>query len=416
MLRLSEIVSPAFSEAHRALKSGAVNQVILKGGRGSCKSSYASVEGILLIVRNKDIHGVVLRKVANTLRTSVYAQYMWAIGALGLSGKFKCTVSPMEMTYKPTGQKIMFFGADDPGKIKSIKVPFGYIGYLHFEELDQFTGEEEIRNIEQSTLRGGPLAYEIKTFNPPRTRDNWANAYCLEDKPGQLIHHSTYKTTPREWLGDRFLSDAEHLRQVNLRAYEHEYLGEVNGTGGTVFENITERSISDEEIGRFDRLRFGIDFGFAVSPFVFIAVNYDRARQILYIIDEIYEVKISNTQAVEKIKQRYSTPYITCDSAEPKSIAQLRELGLRVSGAKKGADSVHQGIKFLQDLSEIVIDKRRTPNAYREFITYEYERTRQGCYISGYPDKNNDSIDAVRYACESAMLENRVGTSNHRIY
>ena len=148
--RLSEVVSPVFSEPHRLLKSGIVNQLVLKGGRGSAKSSYASIEGVRLLVENPDIHGVVMRKVGNTLRTTAYAQYVWAVSALGLYDKFHCTVSPMEIIYKTTGQKIMFFGADDPGKIKSVKVPFGYIGFLHLEELDQFAGDSEVRNIEQS--------------------------------------------------------------------------------------------------------------------------------------------------------------------------------------------------------------------------------------------------------------------------
>ena len=137
---------------------------------------------------------MVLRRVGDkTLRTSVYAQVCWAIGALGLSAKFKCTVSPMECTYLPTGQKVLFFGLDDPGKLKSIKMPFGYIGMLWLEELDQFDGPEQVRNVEQSVLRGGPYSVTLKSFNPPATARNWANRYALEARPGKLVHHSTYK-------------------------------------------------------------------------------------------------------------------------------------------------------------------------------------------------------------------------------
>ena len=167
---VAELISPAFYNPHIDLTEGTINQLVLKGGRGSAKSSYASVEGILTLLSNPNIHGVVMRKVSNTLRTTAYAQYVWAITVMGLYDKFKCTIAPMELVYTPTGQKIMFFGADDPGKIKSIKVAFGYIGFLHLEELDQFAGEEEVRNIEQSVLRGGDIAIEIKTFNPPRTK------------------------------------------------------------------------------------------------------------------------------------------------------------------------------------------------------------------------------------------------------
>ena len=397
--RLSDVCSTAFSEPHRALKSGEVNQVVADGGRGSAKSSWASVEGVTAIVRNPAIHGVVLRKVSNTLRTSVYAQYAWAIDALGLSHKFKATVSPMELTHLPTGQKIMFFGADDPGKLKSLKVPFGYIGFLHFEELDQFAGEEEVRNLEQSILRGGDIAIEIKTFSPPKTKDNWANKYVLRDKPGQLIHHSTYLTTPREWLGQRFLDDAEHLRLTNPKAYEHEYLGIPTGSGGMVFDNVTQSAITDAEVEQFDRIYNGIDFGWYPDPAAFVRMHYAAAQRTLYIFDEFSATKTSNRDLASIVKKRIApNELVTCDSAEPKSIADLREYGIQSRGAEKGPGSVDYSMKWLQSLNAIVIDPVRCPVAAREFMDYAYERDKRGEVVSGYPDKNDHCLSAVRYA------------------
>jgi len=402
-IKLSDILSPAFRTAHTALVTKTSNQLVLKGGRGSAKSSFASVEGILLIVGNSDIHGVVMRKVSNTLRTTVYAQYVWAITALGLYSKFKCTVQPMEITYKPTGQKIMFFGADDPGKIKSIKVPFGYIGYLHLEELDQFAGEEEVRNIEQSVLRGGPLAFEIKSFNPPRTKDNWANKYCLVDKPLQLIHHSDYRTTPPDWLGQRFLDDADFLQEINPAAYEHEYLGVPNGTGGMVFENIKAETITDEQIASFDRVLNGVDWGYYPDPWVFVRCQYFRAQRTLYIFDEAAENKKGNkdTAGIIHSKGVQANERITCDNAEPKSVADYVEYGLKAIGAEKGSGSVDYSHKWLQSLNAIVIDPQRCPYTHHEFTSYAYERNKNGDVISGYPDRDNHSIDSVRYATES---------------
>lgn len=399
--KLSDIVSPAFSEPHRALKYGSVNQLVLKGGRGGAKSSYASIEGILLIAKNPEIHGVVMRKVSNTLRTSVYAQYLWAISALGLYDKFKCTVAPMEITYKPTGQKIMFFGADDPGKIKSIKVPFGYIGFLHLEELDQFAGENEVRNIEQSVLRGGELAYEIKTFNPPRTRDSWANKYCMKNKPGQLIHHSTYLTTPKEWLGQRFIDDAEYLREINPAAFEHEYLGVPNGTGGNVFENVAIREITDDEIRSFDRCYYGIDWGWYPDPFHFCECYYNAAYRELYIYGEIRCNKRSNELLADDLVD-WTDCRITADSGGegPKSIADFNSRGFNMRDAIKGPGSVEYSMKWLASLNKIIIDGRRCPYTAEEFTNYEYERDKDGNVISGYPDRDNHSIDAVRYALE----------------
>ena len=166
-VRLKEKIPAVFWPVHQAIRRGAVNEVVAKGGRGSGKSSYLSMELIWQLLRHPDCHAVVLRKVGGTLRNSVYNQIVWAIGELGCAGYFRCTVSPMECTYLPTGQKILFFGLDDPGKLKSLKLPFGAVGLCWFEELDQFDGAEEVRNVEQTVLRGGSWTLTLKSFNPP---------------------------------------------------------------------------------------------------------------------------------------------------------------------------------------------------------------------------------------------------------
>ena len=253
------------------------------------------------MIQHPDIHAVVLRKVANTLRKSVFAQYQWAIDKLGLSGKFLATVSPMELTYLPTGQKVLFFGTDDPANLKSIKVPFGYIGILHFEEWDQFAGLEETRNIEQSVLRGGAIALEFKTFNPPKTRDNFANRYILQNKPGQLVHKSTFLQAPPDWLGPRFIADAEHLKETNPAAYEHEYLGVANGSGGQVFDNLDIRAITSAEIREFDRIYNGVDWGYYPDPWAFNQMHYDAGRRTLYIFGELTRRKAGNRETADAL-------------------------------------------------------------------------------------------------------------------
>lgn len=402
--KLSEIISPAFSESHRSIKAGKINELVEKGGRGSAKSSFLSVELVLQLIKHPDCHAVVLRKVGNTLRTSVYAQICWAISTLGLTRHFRCTVSPMECTYIATGQKILFFGMDDPGKLKSIKLPFGYIGITWFEELDQFNGQEQVRNVEQSVFRGGPYSLCLKSFNPPITRDNWANQYVLIEKPGCMVHHSTYETTPKDWLGPRFLADAEHLKETDEKAYRHEYMGEAVGTGGNVFEKLELRRITDEEVKSFDRIYQGVDWGWFPDPFAFIRLHYDRARETIYFIDEMYRNKLPNEQAAKEIRgKEYTDAYITCDSAEPKSVADFRACNLPAKKAIKGPGSVDYGMKWLQK-RKIVIDRKRTPNAYAEFANYEYERDKDGNFITGYPDANNHLIDATRYALERVYL------------
>ena len=403
-IRLSEKIGTAFyNVAHDVFHHGHTHYDF-SGGRGSLKSSTVSILVVLLIMQeqNKNIHAVVLLKVANTIRESVFAQYIWAIGELGAAAYWESKVSPMELIYKPTGQKIMFRGADDPMKIKSIKVPFGYIGITHFEEKDQFAGRSEIRTILQSTMRGGSVFWNFESYNPPISRDNWANKDSLEERKDRLCHKSTYLEAPREWLGEQFILEAEHLRDTDERAYQHEYLGIPIGTGGNVFDKLELRDISDEEISRFDRIYQGVDFGWFPDPFAFIRLHYDRARETIYLIDEIYQNKLSNEESSKMIYDRgYTDARIVCDSAEPKSVADFRAMRLPAIEAVKGAGSVEYGMKFLQRRT-IVIDRRRTPHAYDEFVGYEYERNKEGEIISGYPDANNHLIDAVRYALEPA--------------
>lgn len=397
---LSEKIGPAFYDiAHDIFHHGHTHYDF-SGGRGSLKSSTVSVLVPLLLINNPGTHALVLRKVANTIRDSVYAQYIWAIGELDMAAYWEAKVSPMELIYKPTGQKIMFRGADDPMKIKSIKVPFGYIAVTHFEEKDQFAGRAEIRNILQSTMRGGSVFWNFESYNPPISRDNWANKDSLEERADRLCHKSTYLQAPPEWLGQQFIDEAEHLKAADERAYQHEYLGIPVGTGGNVFENLELREITDEEISHFDQIYQGVDWGWFPDPFAFIRLHYDRARETVYLIDEIYQNKLTNEASGEIIKKRnYADAYITCDSAEPKSTADYRSMGLPAKGAIKGAGSVDYGMKWLQR-RKIVIDRRRTPNAYNEFVNYEYERNKDGEIISGYPDANNHLIDATRYALE----------------
>lgn len=409
-VKLSNIIAHHFWDLHQDIKQHGHTYYWLEGGRGSTKSSDISIEIPQILIKNPDCHAVVLRKVGNTIKNSVYPQMQWGIDALGLTDKFRFKTSPHEITYKRTGQKILFFGVDDPQKIKSIKLPFGYVGICWIEELDQFSGMEEIRNLNQSLLRGGPVFWEFCSFNPPKSQNNWVNEEKLFDDPDRLVHHSTYLGVPREWLGERFFEDAEKLKAKNEMAYRHEYLGEVTGTGGAVFENVEDMAMSNELVGNFDRLYYGLDFGFAVDPLAYVAMYYDAKREDLYIFDELYQQKMTNNQAAKRIASRIRGGRILADSAEPKSIAEMAELGIRISGARKGPDSIDFGMKWLQNRAHIYIDKRRCPNTYREFVTYEYERNKDGQFVSAYPDANNHSIDAVRYGLSEIMTRDKIVT------
>lgn len=406
---VTDSIIPLYDAVHGDIRRHMHTHYWFKGGRGSTKSSFVSVEIPNLLINNPDTHVVIMRKVGKTIKNSVYQQLEWAIDKLGLSAEFTFKKSPLEITFNRTGQTISFLGVDDKSKIKSFKPPFGYVGIVWYEELDQFSGMEEIRSINQSLLRGGEKYWCFYSFNPPKSRDNWVNIEQLTDEADRLITHSDYRAVPRDWLGEQFILEAEKLKEKNELAYRHEYLGEVVGTGGDVFENVEDMVMSDELIKSFEYIYNGLDFGFAVDPLAFNSMYYDAKKEELYIFDEINQQKLKNKDAVEMISKRIGRDLVTADSAEPKSIAEMRDLGLNIEGARKGRDSVSHGIKWLQDLRKIYIDKKRCPNTYREFSAYEYERNKEGQFISAYPDKNNHHIDAVRYACGKIISGSRFG-------
>lgn len=396
----ANMIAPSFSSVLFDIENEEHSEYVFPGGRGSTKSSFVSLEVVDLIEKHEDMHACILRQVGETLRTSVYQQILWAIEALNLSAEYKATVSPLEITKIGTGQKIYFRGADDPNKIKSIKVPFGYIGILWFEELDQFTGPEAVRKIEQSVIRGGDKAYKFKSFNPPKSAQNWANKYIKVPRADRLVVESNYLSVPKQWLGKPFLDDAEFLKDTNPTAYENEYMGIANGTGGNVFDNVIIREITDEEIKTFDRLYKGVDWGWYPDPYAYNNMTYIASRHELIIFDEYHCNKKSNEQTAKILVNEHgvtANDLITCDSAENKSIGDYRAYGLLARAAEKGPGSVEYSMKWLQSLSAIIIDNRRCPETAQEFLDYEYERDKEGNVISGYPDKNNHHIDACRY-------------------
>ena len=400
-----DVVADTFHSVVRDIRKHGHREYVFEGGRGSTKSSCGTIIPYELMENNHNIHALVIRKVKDTLRDSVYAQMQWSCDKQAENPMFdrdnwKFGLSPLEITYTPTGQKIYFRGADDPGKIKSIKPPFGYIGIVIFEELDQFSGPEEVRNIEQSAIRGGNDAYVFKFFNPPKSNSNWVNIYVKTPKESMCVHHSTYKDVPPEWLGRDFIEEAEHLREVNPDAYEHEYMGVANGNGGMVFDYLELREITDDEIARMDRIYQGVDWGWFPDPYAFIRSYYNPAQEKIYLIAENVVKKTKNTQTGQWIIDNgYDDYEIICDSAEKKSVGDYVDIGLPARPAIKGPGSVEYGMKWLQGKT-IVIDQARTPHAYKEFTEYEYERDKDGNVISGYPDADNHTIDAVRYSYE----------------
>ena len=294
---LDQVIAPSFYELHHDIKEDRYTEYWLKGGRGSTKSTFISVEILLGIMNNPDANAVVFRRYQNELRDTVYGQFEWSANKLGVAGFFKFQVSPMQIIYIPTGQKIVFRAADNPRKIKSINLGRGYIKYAWFEEVDQFGSQEEIRNILQSLFRGGnQRRVSFYSFNPPKSGRSWVNQETKIEKPGRRVHHSTYLTVPPEWLGDIFIAEAEHLKKTNETAYRHEYLGEEVGTGLEVFTNVTLRRIKDDAIAVFDNIRQGLDFGYAVDPLAFERLHYEKRKRRIYFIHEISGINLFSSR------------------------------------------------------------------------------------------------------------------------
>jgi phage terminase large subunit len=410
---LTQLIAPSFYELHHEIKNGVYDDYWLNGGRGSTKSTFGSIQIVLGIISDNEANAVVTRRYQNELRDTVYGQFEWTIAKMGLTHLFRFQVSPMQIIFAPTGQKIVFKAADKPKKLKSINLGRGYIKYAWFEEVDQFAGMDEIRNILQSLFRGEERKrISLFTYNPPKSGRSWVNQEVRIPKPGRRVHHSDYRDVPRAWLGERFLADAEHLRKTNETAYRHEYLGEEVGTGLEVFNNVSIEAIPESTAMTFDHIRQGLDFGYAVDPLCFERIHYDAKRRRLYFMDEISGINLFNREFFEKAKQRgYTHTPTIADSAEPKSIDELRSFGMTIKGAKKGPGSVEFGIKWLQELEQVIIDPVRCPRAAKEFVNYSLEMDRSGEVKSRFPDKDDHSIDAARYALEDDMVSGRADSN-----
>ncbi len=402
-------IAKSFVDLNRIIDDGKSHEIMLPGGRGSTKSSFWGEKVPELLENHPNWCAIVIRKVANTLNQSVKPQLEWGIDKLSeVNSKipldWNIPKSGFDITKKSTGQKIYLRGADDPGKIKSIKPPPGmYIAIIVYEEFDQMNGMEDIRKINQSVKRGGDVFLEFDVFNTPKSKQHFANKEMLIPKDGRIVLLTTYKDVPPEWLGQTFIDDAEWLKKNNPTAYEHEYMGVAVGEGGVVFDNLEIREITDEEIKSFDRIYNGVDWGWFPDPWAFNRMHLDMARRTLYIFDEDEQNKKSNRQTADILINQHgitSADLITCDSAEKKSTADYRSFGLFARDAEKGPGTVEYSMKWLGSLFKIVIDPIRCPKTAQEFNEYELEKDKDGNYITSYPDKNNHHIDATRYALE----------------
>ncbi|MBR4472141.1 MAG: PBSX family phage terminase large subunit [Oscillospiraceae bacterium] len=409
-VNMEEHIAPVYLPLHDDIVHAGHQYYNLPGGRGSCKSSFVSLEIVNGIMSDKsgNSNAVVFRRIAGTMRESVYAQISWAIAELDAGHLWRGSVSPMQYTYLPTGAQIIFRGLDDSSKLKSIKPRRGIFRYVWFEEFSELPGPNFQRSVLQSVVRGGNDFAVFRSFNPPMSANNWVNTLVREPDERSVTLLTDYTMIPREWLGESFLYEAERLREVNEAAYRHEYLGEPTGTGGEVFPNLEIRRITEEEINQMSYFYNGLDFGFATDPMAFLRMSYDRSRETLFLLDEIYQLRMRNSEAAgEIIRRGYNDVRTVCDAAEPKSILDLRDHGLHAKESYKRPNCVQYRVKWLQH-RKIVIDPKRTPNAYREFVGYSYSTDKDGNFLADLPDKDNHTIDAAAYGLQREIWARQV--------
>lgn len=413
--RISEIINKNFHEFWRVINSNKYLFHVLKGGRASAKSTHIAIWLVLALMKYP-VTCLCIRKVGNTLTESVFEQLKEAIDILNVGHVWKVQKSPLQLIYIPRGNKFIFRGADDPAKIKSIKMSKFPIAFVWFEELAEFKTEDEVSTIVNSVLRAElppGLSYKvIYSYNPPKRKQSWVNKkFETQFIPDNTyIHHSTYLDNPH--ISKAFIEEANEVKKKNEFKYRWEYLGEPIGSGVVPFSNLEFRTITDEEIASFDNIRQGNDFGYATDPMAFVRLHYDKTRRRIYFLDEIFGVKMSIRELSKEIITRgYNDTFVTCDSAEPRSIEELRVLGVKATYAKKGPGSIEFGENWLDDLDEIIIDPKRTPNIAREFENIDYQTDKDGNVRPKLEDKDNHSIDATRYALEQDMKTHGIDKS-----
>ncbi|MDU2546356.1 MAG: PBSX family phage terminase large subunit, partial [Finegoldia magna] len=296
-IKLSELLPKHFHSLWKATKDREKLNIVAKGGRGSGKSSDISIIITQLIMRYP-MNAVVVRKTDNTLATSVFEQIKWAIEEQKVSHLFKVKVSPMEITYVPRGNRIIFRGAQNPERLKSLKDSRFPFSIMWIEELAEFKTEDEVTTITNSMLRGeldDGLFYKFFfSYNPPKRKQSWVNKkYETSFQPDNtFVHHSTYLDNP--FISKQFIQEAESAKERNEQRYRWEYMGEAIGSGVVPFNNLQIETIPQEMIDGFDNIRNGLDFGYADDPLAFVRWHYDKKKRVIYAIDEYYGVQISN--------------------------------------------------------------------------------------------------------------------------
>lgn len=387
---------------------------VCKGSRASKKSTTTAMNLIYRIMEYPESNALVVRKTYRTLLDSCFAQLKWAVNRLGVKDYFDFKLSPLEIIYKPTGQKILFRGLDDPLKVTSVTVDVGSLCFLWIEEAYEIMSESDFDMLDES-IRGevpkGHFKQITLTFNPWNER-HWIKGRFF-DKLDKDVLAITTNYTCNEWLDRSDLNVFERMKENNPRRYQVAGLGNWGIVDGLIYENFEERQFTLEDVKDYKTVA-GLDFGYTNDPTAFFIGFLDKKDSILYVWDEMYSKGFSNKKIYENIKNMgYSKEKITGDSAEPKSIDELKGYGLRIKGAKKGKDSILNGIQWIQDLKIII--HPRCNNFLTEISNYQWDKDKFGKALNRPIDDFNHLLDAMRYALEDDIQSKTIKAVNRNI-
>ena len=383
---------------------------VCKGSRASKKSKTTALWYITNMMKYPGANLLVVRKVFRTLKDSCFTELKWAINRLGVQAYWDVKESPIEMTYKPTGQKIYFRGLDDPIKVTSITVENGALCWMWIEEAYEIMNEEDFDMLNES-IRGevpnGLFKQVTLTFNPWNER-HWIKRrfFDVEENPDILAKTTNYLCN--EWLDDADLRVFDQMKKNNPRRYKVAGLGDWGIVDGLVYENWEEKAFdhTSEEFHKEHpniKSAFGLDFGYTNDPSALFCGLVDLDKAEIFVFDEMYQKALTNKAIYQNIQNMgYAKERIKADSSEPKSIDELRELGLRnVRSARKGKDSVNNGIQFIQGFKIYI--HPRCVNFLTEIGNYTWDVDKSGTKLNKPIDDFNHLLDAMRYALEDFL-------------
>lgn len=383
---------------------------VVKGGRASKKSTTNAQWIIYKMMQYPLANTLVIRRVFNTHKDSTWTQLKWATNNLNVAHLWHFSKSPLEATYLPTGQKILFRGLDDPMSITSITVEIGYLCWCWFEEAFQIMDEDSFNKVDMSIRGELPPGYFKQitlTFNP-WSEKHWLKKRFFDVEDEDILALTTnYKCN--EFLGEDDRRIFAKMKKNNPRRYNIEGLGDWGIAEGLVYENFEELEFDYKEISKQEGVKayFGLDFGYTNDPTAFICILVNQEQNLLYIFDEHYQKAMSNSDIASMIKYKgYAKETIIADSAEPKSIDDIKKQGIRrIKAALKGKDSILNGIANIQDYKIYVHPK--CENTLIELNNYVWDN-KDGVVLNKPIDDYNHLMDALRYAMESTKMKNRI--------